>query len=153
MSRSLRHKGGTTGYVWVVRKNKKHNSPLRHLYSEEVRGQNQSSDFGRSNERGKTPDHTYPFTNVKTGKLDNKFVGIAYPGAWELSRFGMGNWIRRRQKRADGLSCRSSLETTLLWQLSFFVFVFFAALFVAATISRPITNLGGQWPRSAIIST
>ena len=90
---------GESGYVWVVSNNKPIIHPSRDLYPEDVSGPKINLPQLTEALKKKDRDIVYQFTNVKTKKLDDKVIGLAYPGGLgQFRRVGMGIGSRRGQE-------------------------------------------------------
>lgn len=133
---------GETGYAYVVSKrNKVVTHPNKTLYNEDVSGAKINLPTLDEAIKRKDPHHTYQFTNVKSGKLDNKIVGIAYPGG--LGNFeGLGWVIGLGADKSELMAYLPIIvQNNTIMAGIIFVFVILAAILVAGSISRPITNL------------
>lgn len=86
-------------------------------------------------------DVTYDFINPDSKRLDNKMMGLAYPGA--LGNLPNLGWIVGAG--ADRSEVMAFLPTIIrnntIIAAMIFVLVIIAAIVVAATISKPITSL------------
>jgi len=135
---------GETGYVWGT--NNKPTlilHPGRHLYGEAVDGK--AINLPHLNEaiKKKAPNFIYEFKNVKTGKLDDKIVSMAYPGAYG-SFPGLGWVIGAGADKSELMPYLREIvvNNTILGGIMV-VLVVIASLIIAATIARPIRNLAG----------
>ncbi|MBI4964613.1 MAG: methyl-accepting chemotaxis protein [Desulfomonile tiedjei] len=135
---------GTTGYVWVT--NNKPTlilHPGRHLYGEAVAGSVINLPQLSERIKKKQPNLRYFFKNVKTGKLDDKIVSMAYPGAYG-SFPGLG-WVVGAGADVNELMGYVNViirDNTIVGAVMV-VLVVLLSIGVAARIARPIKNLAG----------
>jgi methyl-accepting chemotaxis protein len=137
-------KVGESGYLWVV--NNKIQAiahPRRDLYGEAVSGSKINLPTLVEAVKKKDTEHGYSFQNPKTGKLDDKLVGIAYPGAF--GNFPGLGWVVASGADKSELMYYLPIivRNNTIVAAVIFIGVFLVALFVAATISRPIVRLAG----------
>jgi len=137
-------KVGQTGYVYAVtRKMQAMIHPNPGLYGELVAGPKINLPTLDAAMKKKDPDHSYQFTNVRTGKLDDKIVGLAYPGGY--ANFPGLGWVVGAG--ADRSEISGYLEVIVrnntIAAAIILVVVVIAAIIIAGTISRPIANLAG----------
>jgi len=131
-----------TGYVWMAnRRNEVVAHPNRELYGEAISGSKINVPILAKALTEGASSCVYSFLNAKTGKLDDKIVGITYPK-------GVGNFKGLGWKFGAG-SDKSELMPYLpvivrnnaIIAAIMLVLVIIAALLVARTISRPVTQL------------
>ncbi|AFM27440.1 methyl-accepting chemotaxis protein [Desulfomonile tiedjei] len=140
----LSTKVGGSGYIWVTdKKPTPIVHPSRDIYGLPVGGPKIGLPTLEKAIKSKETEHTYSFTNVKTGKLDDKFVGVAYPGAY--GNFPGLGWIIGAGADKSELMYYLPIivRNNTIIAVIVLIAVFMMALFVAATISRPITRLAG----------
>lgn len=83
----------------------------------------------------------YKFLNRKTGKVDDKIVGLYYPGGY-LNFPGMGWRIGAGADTKEIMGYVDEIITNnVIIGVVIMVLVFIAAIIIAGTISRPITSL------------
>ncbi|MBI5249472.1 MAG: HAMP domain-containing protein [Desulfomonile tiedjei] len=131
-----------SGYIWVVsNKYKPIIHPNKALYDQDITGPKINLPTLDEAIKRKDSEHVYQFTNVKTGKLDNKIVGIHYSGG--LGNFaGLGWILGAGADRSEVMAYLPIIvRNNTIVAAVVMVFVIIAALVIAATISRPITNL------------
>jgi methyl-accepting chemotaxis protein len=133
---------GKSGYVWVTTKQLKTvYHPRKDLYGEEVGGPKINLPSLVEAIKKKEAHHAYDFKNVETNRMDAKIVGISYPG-------GMGNfpglgWVFGAGADSGEIMAYLPViiqNNTIIGVIVVIAVVLFA-IFVAASISRPITNL------------
>lgn len=135
---------GRTGYIWVVsNKLQPIIHPSRDLYFADVAGPKINLPQLVEAIKKKDPDIVYEFRNVKTNKMDDKIVGIAYPGAYG-SFPGLG-WVLGAG--ADKSEVMEFLPVIIrnnsIMGGAVFVVTILAAIIIAGTISRPVTAMAG----------
>lgn len=133
---------GKSGYVYVLNnKNQVIMHPGKHLYQEGVAGSVIKLPSLEAAVNKKEPVHTYEFKNVKTGKLDDKIVGLSYPTGfgsfpglgWVV---GAGADISETITTAPALVRRSAYIFTAIGLLAILF-----AIIVSRGIARPIVRL------------
>lgn len=137
-------KVGKTGYVWVVNtKNEAIVHPKASLYG--VRASKPPINLPLLDRalNNRQTDIVYKFENPDTKRVDNKIVGIAYPK-------GLGNFPGLGWRLGAGADSGELLPS--IWTVTrditivgafVIVIVIIFAVWVAGTISRPITRLAG----------
>lgn len=131
-----------TGYVWMTSsKNLVIGHPDRTLYGEDPAGTRINlPTLKKVLEEGGT-SHVYTFRNVKTGAIDDKIVGIFYPKGAGLFK-GLGWKIGAGSDKSELMPyLRRIIRDNAIVAAVILVLVILAALLVARTISRPITQL------------
>jgi methyl-accepting chemotaxis protein len=135
-------KVGESGYVWVATKQQRLLAhPTKTLYYEEIAGPKINLPTLSEAVKNKEVNTAYKFTNAKTNKLDYKIIGLAYPG-------GLGNYPGLGWVFGAGADTSETMAyLPIVFQnlgiigLVMAVIVVLIALFVAASISKPITGL------------
>jgi len=135
-------KVGDSGYVFVV--NKK-GQPVIHpdktIYGKDLTGVGLAGlDAILKNKESVA---TYQYTNPNTGKVENRFSGIAYPAG--LGSFAGLSWAvaaTAEKKELTGYLERIAIQNTIVAAV-IAVLVIIVAVVVAGNIARPITALAG----------
>jgi methyl-accepting chemotaxis protein len=132
---------GTSGYVWVVSGNKPIIHPSRALYPEEVSGPKINLPQLTAALKRKDRDIVYEFRNVKTKKLDDKIMGIAYPGG--MGQFaGLGWAIGAGADKSEIMGYLPVIiRNNTIMGAGVALLVVIAAILIAGTITRPVTRL------------
>jgi methyl-accepting chemotaxis protein len=131
-----------TGYVYVV-SNKIQGMihPDRAIYGQDVAGPKINLPGLDKAMRNKEPSNIYSFRNVRTGRLDYKAVGLAYPKG--LGNFPGLGWIVGAGADASetGGYIGGLIQYLIMLSVIAAIIVAVVALLVAGVVSRPITRL------------
>lgn len=136
-----RVKVGQSGYAWVANHNYElilH--PKRVLYGKHVAKEPINLPLLVEAWKKKEPNHTYEFENAKTGRKDYKTSSMVYPVGY-LNFPGLGWIVGAGADRSEIIEVTPLLYRNGYIGAGIMVLVVFFALFIAATVSRPVTRL------------
>ncbi len=132
---------GTSGYIWVVSKNKPIIHPSRDIYAHEVSGPKINLPHLTEAIKKKDPDIVYQFRNVKTNVIDNKIIGLAYPGG--LGQFpGLGWSLGAGADKSEIMAYLPIIRNNTIMGIGgIIIIVIITTVIIAAAISRPVSRM------------
>ncbi|HMK34679.1 MAG TPA: methyl-accepting chemotaxis protein [Desulfomonilaceae bacterium] len=137
-------KVGESGYGYILSKQQRIMvNPNKAIYGEDVGGSKINLPALAEAAKSKGPNVVYEWRNTKTNRLDDKIVGLYYPG--KLGNFEGLGWVFGAG--ADKSETLGFLNLVVRNQAIIgaivLVIVVLVAIAVAASISRPVTSLAG----------
>jgi methyl-accepting chemotaxis protein len=140
---------GTTGYVYMANSKREIIAhPSRALYHQSIAGSKLNLPGLSEAMKRKEPYHEYRFQNVKTQNMDDKIVGLAYPGGFD--RFEGLGWIFGAG--ADSREIMGFLPKIVrnlaMVGIIIVIVVVLLALYFARGIARPVAAVANQVARA-----
>ena len=136
---------GSTGYVYMVNKNREIIAhPSRAFYRQDVAGPKVGLPGLSDAMKRKRPYHEYRFRNVKTENMDEKIVGLAYPGGF--NRFEGLGWIFGAGADSEEIMgyLPKILRNLAIVGILIVIIVVALAFYFARGIARPVTIVASQ---------
>ncbi len=136
---------GSTGYAYMVNRNFQLIAhPTRELYLEAVAGPRVALPDLAKAMKAKDQYFEYFFKNAKTGKVDDKIVGLAYPGA--CGNFQGLGWIFGAGAHSGELMgfLTRLMKYLALMGAGVILVVILVSFYLAGGIARPVTAVAHQ---------